>query len=122
MTAPTSSEIKQRYPAFASVPDATIQMAVGDALPWFDEIRWGDFYAQGVAAFVAHMLAQDQASAKSSSAGSAGPVAMKKVGDVQVQYAIPTFSKATDSFYASTPYGQRYLQLRRLVGLGAVAV
>lgn len=121
MSAPTASEIKARYPALASVSDATVNIAIADAEPWFDAERWGAFYAQGVAAFVAHMLTADQAAAKNASAA-AGPIQSKKVGDVQVAYAPTAYRKDTDATFATTIYGQRYLQLRRLVGMGAVAV
>lgn len=121
MSAPTAAEIKARYPALATIPDATVEFAIEDALPWFDEARWGGFFAQGFAAFVAHTLVVDSAAAKNPAAAS-GPVAEKKVGDVSVKYAPLTLSKPSDAAFATTTYGLRYLQLRRFVGLGALAV
>lgn len=121
MATPTTAEIKARYPALASIPDATVNAAIADAVPWFDEARWGAFYSQGFAAFVAHMLVQDQAAAKGQ-AGASGPVSKKKVGDVEVDYSTPTAAKAQDALFMTTVYGQRYLQLRRMVGTGAIAV
>jgi hypothetical protein len=122
MTTPTASEIKTRYPALASISDPAVDLAIADAVPWFDVSRWGSFYAQGFAAFVAHMLTADQAAAKSASGGAAGPVIEKKVGDVGIKYAPTAYRKDTDAQFATTIYGQRYLQLRRMVGMGAVAV
>lgn len=119
MTTPTAADIKARYQELASVADPTINLAITDAVPWFDETRWGSFYAQGFAAFVAHMVTFDT---KTSSAGASGAVQSKSVGDVSVSFAQLQFKKPTDAFWASTKYGQRYLELRRLVGIGAVAV
>lgn len=121
MTTPTAAEIKARYPELAGIADPTVNIAIADAVPWFNETRWGGFYAQGFAAFVAHMLTVDKRTAAGAQA-QAGPVQAKSVGDASVSYAAPQFTKATDAFYATTAYGQRYLQLRRLAGMGAVAV
>lgn len=122
MTAPSASDIKARYPALSDISDPTVSVAIADAAPWFDEQRWGSFYAQGVAAFVAHTLTADKAAAKSASGGASGPVVEKKVGDVVIKYSPTSYRKDTDASFATTIYGQRYLQLRRMVGMGAVAV
>ncbi len=122
MATPTPADIKTRYPAFAAVADATIQLAITDAVPWFDVCRWDTFYAQGFAAFVAHMLTADQAAALGKATGAGGALASKKVGEVEVRYQPIATMKPSDAFFATTIYGQRYLQLRKLVGAGAVAV
>lgn len=122
MATPTAAEIKARYPALVTIPDATVDVAIGDAVPWFDVCRWGAFYAQGFAAFVAHMLTVDKANAAGGASGAAGPVSSKAVGDVSVSYATPTDVTTGDAYYMRTGYGQRYLVLRRMVGTGAVAV
>lgn len=120
MTTPTVSQIKARYPELDSTADEVVQLVIDDAVPWFDEVRWGTFYLQGFAAFVAHMIAMDKRAAAGGQAA-AGPVQSKSVGDVSTAYASVQW-KASDAMFATTPYGQKYLQLRRLVGLGALAV
>lgn len=121
MAAPTVAEVKARVPALATVADPTIQLAIDDAACLFNEVRWGCYYAQGVACYVGHIVLTEQKAA-SGTAAAAGPVTGKRVGDVQVNYATAVFTKATDAFFATTPYGQRYMMLRRLVGIGALAV
>lgn len=113
----TPTQFKARYPEFSTTLDATIQLVIDDAAPWFDVPRWGDFYDQGVAAWVAHTLTVN----KKPTTGASGAVSGKSVGDVSVNYAAPQL-RAADAFYASTAYGVRYMQLRRLVGMGALAV
>lgn len=121
MATPTAAEIKARYPALSTIADPVIEVAIADAVPWFDADRWGAFYAQGFAAFVAHMVVADQRAAAGNAAGASGLMTSKKVGDVEVQYAAPAVSIA-DVAFASTSYGQRYLQLRRLIGIGGISV
>jgi hypothetical protein len=123
MATPTAADIKARYPELATIPDATVNVAIEDAVPWFSECRWGAFYAQGFAAFVAHMLTVDKAAAAGGgSSGAAGPVSQKSVGDVSVSYATPSDVTSGDAYYMRTAYGQRYLQLRKMIGQGAMAV
>jgi Protein of unknown function (DUF4054) len=121
MATPTAADVKQRYPELASIPDATVNLSIGDAVPFFDEERWGAFFAQGFCAFVAHQLTANARAATGAQA-TAGPVASKAVGSVSIAYQAGETLRATDAYYASTAYGQRYLQLRRLVGVGALAV
>lgn len=121
MTTPTAAEIKARYPELAGIAGPTVNLAIADAEPWFDVTRWDSFYAQGFAAFVAHMLTVDKKTAAGGQA-TAGPQQAKSVGDASVSYTAVQFRNPTDAFFATTTYGQRYLQLRRLVGMGALAV
>lgn len=122
MATPTVAQIKARYPELASIPDATVQLAIDDAVPWFDVDRWGSFYAQGFAAFVAHMLTVDKTAATGGAGGTSGPVSSKTVGDASISYATPTDISQGDAYYMRTAYGQRYLMLRKMVGTGAIAV
>ena len=121
MSAPSPSDVKLRYPEFTSTSDDVVGMVIGDAFPFFDEERWGSFYLQGYCAFVAHQLTVN-ARAAAGAAAASGPVQTKTVGDVSVTYQGGETLRATDSYFATTSYGQRYLQLRRLVGAGALAV
>lgn len=122
MATPTPANIKTRYPALVGIPDGAIQLAINDAVPMFDEARWGGWFDQGFAAYVAHMVLADQNLNAGQSAQQVGVLLSKKVGDVQVNYAQPSGITARDAFFAGTTYGQRYLQLRRLVGSGGMAL
>lgn len=121
MATPTASDVKQRYPELIGISDSTVNLAIADAVPFFDEARWESFFAQGFCAFVAHQLRANERAAAGGGTAS-GPVVSKTVGDVSVSYQAGAALRTGDAYYAATPYGQRYLQLRRIVGLGAVAV
>ena len=121
MTIPTAEDVKQRYPELTATTDGVINMAIGDAVPFFDQERWGSFFAQGFCAFVAHQVRRNENAAAGGGAV-AGAIASKTVGDVSVSYQAAALLRAGDAYYATTHYGQRYLQLRRIVGLGAIAV
>jgi hypothetical protein len=122
MPLPTPAQVKARYPALVAVSDSTIQVIINESVPMFDEAKWGAFYEQGMIAYVAHVVTVDQKLAAGNSNAQLGVLLSKKVGDVQVNYQGAQSLNATDSFYASTTYGQRYLQLKRLVSIGVIAV
>ena len=46
-------------------------------------------------------------------------VASESAGELSVSYAMPTLT-GTDADYQLTAYGQEYLRLRRLVGIGVM--
>jgi hypothetical protein len=117
----TVEAFRVRYPEFvvASASNAQVQVAIDDAGPWLSEARWGRFYTQGLAALAAHFLKGSTASGRGQS-GAAGAVTSKKAGDIQLTYAAPAAGSAEDVWLASSVYGQRFLALRKLAGMGAV--
>lgn len=121
MTTLTVEAFRTRYPEFtaAVASDDQVTIAIEDAKPWLSESRWGRFYTQGLAALAAHFLKGSLASARGQS-GAAGAVTSKKAGDIQMTYAAPAAGTAEDAWLASSAYGQRFLALRRLAGMGAV--
>lgn len=121
MTTLTVEAFRARYPEFAppAASDAQVQIAIDDAGPWISDVRWGSFYTQGLAALAAHFLKGSIASGRGQS-GAAGAVTSKKAGDIQLTYAAPAAGSAADVWLASSAYGQRFLALRRLAGMGAV--
>jgi len=117
----TPTEFKARYPEFASTADAVVAAVIADADPFFDVTRWGDFYAQGLAAFTAHELTIAAAAALGdASALDAAAISQKRVGDVSVSYSVTMMQAGVDDPYQRTRYGQRYASLRDMVGMGAV--
>jgi hypothetical protein len=120
---PTPAEFKTRFPEFANVSDAEIQTQLDRALAYLPEDRWGCYYEDGVYLLAAHFLAIKIArEASGGSGGSAGSVSSRKVGDVTVTFARLPSGSASQDFYMSTPYGQEWWVLMRLVGMGAVAI
>jgi hypothetical protein len=71
------------------------------------------------AALAAHFLKGSIASGRGQS-GAAGAITAKKAGDIQLNYAAPVAGTADDVWLGSSVYGQRFLALRRLAGMGAV--
>jgi hypothetical protein len=131
----TPVEFKTRFPEFTSELDARIQLFIDDSVPAFDVCRWGEWYSIGVANYVAHNLAiANSIALGDASSGFAGGSAIansqswttKKVGDVSVTRGEASGAgdgkSQKDSPFFKTIYGQEYLRLLRMVGIGAVAV
>ena len=118
----TPAQFKERFPEFDSIADARIETFINKAALLVGSCKWGDLYDEGIALLAAHYLALSILQESASSAISSFPVSSKKVGDVQINFAIPASASAMESFYTKTPYGQEYWALVRLVGIGAVAV
>lgn len=119
----TPSDFKTRHPEFDSEADGRVQFFIDRADPYFDVERWGHFYTDGLCFWIAHEITSANRAATSGGAASSGIVQSESVGDVSVTYAVSTASTgAQDQNYSTTSYGQRYLQLMRLVSGGALAV
>lgn len=120
----TPSEFKTQFPEFAAETDARVQLFIDRAAPYFDVDRWGDLYPDGVAYYVAHELAL--ANAQTAQGGSVQAMTndtlTKEVGDVQVTKDAGLLAKQADNPFYRTLYGQKYLYLRRQVGIGALSV
>lgn len=120
----TPAEFKARFPEFASETDQRVQLFIDDADPLFDQERWGDLYPAGVANLVAHEIVM--ANAQTVAAGKLSKLSTdtltKKVGDVQVGKDTMLLNKQAENPYLRTLYGQKYLNYRKIVGLGAVSV
>jgi Protein of unknown function (DUF4054) len=117
----TPAEFKTMLPEFACESDARIQLEINAAAPFFDVCRWDGFYPEGLRNFVAHRIAvaniQTAAGAATSDINTS-----KKIGDLQVNRSPEMIMAQASNPYMLTRYGQQYLYLRRLAGLGAIAV
>lgn len=120
----TPTEFKARFPEFSSETDDRVQLFINDADPLFDQARWDDLYPVGLANLVAHELvvANEQTAAAGKISRLANDTLTKKVGDVQVGKDTMLLNKQAENPYMRTSYGQKYLNLRKLVGMGGVAV
>lgn len=92
----TSAQLKALVPALSTVDDTIIDAQIALADPHFDVERWGDFYAEGLACWVAHNLT------------------IGSVGDATKLKQIPS------NPYMRTTFGQRYQYLVDQVGMGGV--
>jgi len=115
------SQFSARFPEFSAVDDSVINLALSDAADLMDTIKWGTRYDTGQAFLAAHYVALS--STDSSSGGvSVGPVSQAATGPLSVSYAVTAAKDMSDAMYGSTRYGQRYLSLRKLVGLCGLTV
>ena len=114
-----------RYPEFSQVPDAKVQMALEDAQAVVSQKIWGKLYVQGIHALAAHYLYSNggYAAAGKGSGQVIQPIASKSAGGLSVTYAgINQGLQAEFGSYSATAYGQRYLELRNLVGVHILVV
>ena len=115
------ASFKIRFPEFIATDNARIQLFIDDSVLILNPSYWGEKYDMGLSYHAAHLLS----AATRSEAGSflpINPVNNKSVDGVSVGYATPAASTESDAFLASTQYGQRYLALRKTLGVPAFAI
>jgi hypothetical protein len=119
----TPSEFKIRFPQFTSETDERVQLFITDAAPFFDVSRWGDFYAEGIANFVAHNLVVANSEEDAPTDEVDGGVATTETfGRISTTRSSTSADAVAKDPVLSTRYGRRYAYLRRLVGMGGIMV
>lgn len=119
----TPADMKERFPEFASLTDARVQLFIDDAELELAPAEWGDSYKKGWSYLSAHLLSCSISSATGGGIGGAnGPVASRAVGDVSISFGSNLSMDATAGAYNLTPYGQEYWRLVNLLGVGMLAV
>lgn len=125
--APTIADFKTRFPQFTSTEDATVQALLNEAVldvgeTWIERDR-----TPGVLHLAAHLLSVQISGASSAGGGgdvSTGVVKRRKVGDVEIEYAVtasaiaaatanPASGIGAFASYYTTAYGRRYVELVR---------
>lgn len=115
---PTSAEFKARFPAFAALDDAYIDVMLGEAARNVDG-GWEELdYQPAIMFLAAHNISEEQS--LGGIVGQPGLVTSSKLGDAQDTYAVNASIDA-GSIYAGTIYGRRFAQLQR-VNVPAVAL
>ncbi len=131
IVAPDVYEFKDRYPAFASAPDAAVYGALDESTAMVDENWLARDIAPAIMAHAAHLLTVEGHGAAASVGGSsiqlAGPVDSVQVGDVRTTFAqgvtrAKVALKGDDSGLKETAFGRRYLELRRRNAVAAIAL
>lgn len=112
---------KIRFPEFDSVLDARIQLFIDDAELILNEVYWGEKFDLGTSYYVAHELTRGTKTEAGSSLSS-GLVASKAVDGVSISYTNKTPTADDEGYYASTSYGQKYLALRKNLGVPAFVI
>ena len=119
----TAAEFKALFPQFTSETDDRVNTVIGLASPFFDVDRWGAFYPEGIANWVAHRIVVDNAE-------QAAPTDMvdpmdnvtESIGRSTSGRNPQTVSDEAYDPMLRTTYGRRYAYLRGLVGMGGLAV
>lgn len=118
----TPAAFKLLFPEFVATGDERIQLFIDKSDPYFDAARWGDFYADGQAYWVAHTLfLADNSGTPGAGMGLQDSTTSKKVGEVQVSKSAELVKAGMNDPYMRTGYGQKFSELRRMIGIGAVA-
>ena len=124
MAAPDVAGFRARFPEYANDPpsDATIQVYLDDALLFVGATPWGEKYNLGVYYYAAHLLTLALKSASGAVGGASGPVSGRSVDGTSVNYATATMTSGSEAWFNSTTYGQRYLVMRKTLGLIVVTI
>lgn len=114
----TADELKIRYPEFKDLGNDYIDLFIEDAKMEISDRCWARLYPRGVLALAAHLMRLNQLATRSKG-DAIKSTTSKSAGELSVGYAAPTVS-GTDADYQLTAYGQEYLRLRKLVGVGVM--
>lgn len=104
--------------AFPTASTDRIKAIIASAAPWFDVGAWGAFYDEGLWNFVAHRLSLEMGGPNSLQQGADARITSKTIGSESVSR--DTKLSAGDTFQL-TIYGQRYAEMRDMVGLGGTS-
>jgi hypothetical protein len=117
---PTASDLKVRFPGFASVADTTINAVLDEAIAQVGESWIEDDRRPAQMYFAAHLLIMEgqpaATAAKALGVVAQGQVKRFNVGDVETEFAgggSSVNSNGQGSGLSSTEYGRRYLQMLR---------
>ena len=117
----TTAEFKTRFPEFASVADDRIQLFIDDSVVILNEPFWDTKYDLGLHYLTAHYLVLGTKSEDGATTGS-GPMTGKTVDGVSLSFGLATTDDGTDDYYNQTIYGQRYLSLRKSLGVASASI
>ena len=116
---PLTEDFLLRYPEFGKTDAKRIGLFLSDAQAEVGKVRWAKLYDRGVMALTAHLL-KLSADAEISGGAANRNLASESAGELSVSYAAPIYTNGSDDFYQLTAYGQEYLRLRKLVGIGVM--
>lgn len=115
-TAPTAAQLKAKYPAFAAVPDATVDLYLVDAGRAVDTTWTEGDYATAIMLYACHLMVQAGLGAGSQAQAAAnGLLGYKRIksGQLDLERATKADGGAgsVPDEYAGTTYGQQYWYL-----------
>lgn len=115
------ADFRTRFPEFANVVDARIQMFMDDAALLMESPeRWLSFYDVAHVYYAAHMLVVGTTQ-ELGDTGILSPVRKQEVDDVMIEQAIADVTAIQDELL-STSYGKRFWGYRKICFTGIIGV
>lgn len=106
---------------FDDVEDTTVEAWIARATPYFNVTRWGGYYTEGLANWVAHNLVESTATArKSIQQTDANDTIHKQIGPISIGKDSGLLNAQAKDPFMRTTYGQRYRYLAGRVGMGGM--
>lgn len=120
----TLGTFRTRFPEFASIADATLQLYIDDAVADLDQGIWGDTATadRATSFFAAHRVATSLDAGGGAVSGQGGALASASADGVSSTWVQPEGLSALDLALWSTVYGQRFLELRNRFLSGPIIV
>lgn len=115
------SSFKIRFPEFSCADDVRVQMFIDESVIILNETYWDTKYDLGLYYLTAHFM-EIAGESEGGSTGSTGPVQSQAVDGTNISFAITSTDKDDVIYYSSTIYGQRYLALRKTLGVPACVI
>lgn len=113
-TEPTPADLKARFPAFADVADATVQVYLDDTAAAVDQSWPETLYTQAKAAKAAHEMALLNLGVRSEAEGwAAAGLTRVESGNFKAQFSDDAVRRASAGGLTATPYGMIYKRLLR---------
>ena len=120
----TLTSFRARFPEFAGVPDARVQIYIDEAIADLDQGIWDSTATadRATSLLAAHRVANELDSSGNATGGQGGFLTSASADGVSSSYAMPTGLSTLDAQLWSTQYGQRFLELRNRFTAGPILV
>ena len=119
----TPADFATLCPLMAEEDQPSVQRYIDSAVPHFDIERWGAFYAEGLAYYVAHQITvQRELEHSRGDTATRGDVISQTVGGVATTRDATLLAKQMADPFQRTTYGQHYRWLAKKVGRGLLVV
>ena len=112
---------RARFPEFTTQSDAICQAMIDESVLTLNESVWLDLWTAGVGYLSAHGVAISKKQANGDDL-SALPARTLKAGSTMIGYDAIREGSFAQNFLASTTYGQQYLRLLEMIGIGVTTV
>lgn len=124
----TPTQFTTNFPEFANAanyPTAVINFYLALAYNLLDARRWGTTLDFGAQLFVAHNLVLERQAQVAALSGAppglaGGPISSKGAGPVSISWDTGSAAEIGAGHWNYTTYGQRYIRLARIMGMGGL--